>query len=310
MAARLAILCPGQGGQHPGMFDLALSDPPTAAACAGWGVEQASGLAPHALPHAAEALHDNRVAQPLVVAATLAMWHALRPALPTPALAAGYSIGELAAYGVAGALTPADTIALAAQRAALMDGCVAPERPQGMLAVSGIDEAALRACLPAGALYVAIETGAANFIVAGLRDALTTLRNALESRGMHATPLPVAVASHTPLMHAAAGNFGPLLEAAAWSEPQFTLLAGVSANPVRSRDEALQALTGQIEATLRWAACMDAIAEANVTVALELGPGAALSRMLRERHPHIDTRSASEFRTLDGLRAWLRRRLA
>ena len=77
--ARLAILCPGQGGQHPGMFDLALSDPATAAALAGWGVERAAGLAPPALPDSSEALHDNRVAQPLVVAATLAMKAAPMP---------------------------------------------------------------------------------------------------------------------------------------------------------------------------------------------------------------------------------------
>jgi [acyl-carrier-protein] S-malonyltransferase len=308
--ARLAILCPGQGGQHPGMFDLALSDPATAAALAGWGVEQAAGLAPQALPDSPEALHDNRVAQPLVVAATLAMWQALRADLPAPALVAGYSIGELAAYGVAGALAPADVVSLAAQRAALMDACVEANQPHGMLAVSGLEEGALQALLPAGALYIAIDTGEASFIVAGLRDALTGLAAACEQRGVHATWLPVKVASHTPLMRTAARKFQPLLAAAPWSEPAFPLLSGTSANPVYERSQALHALTDQIETRIRWSACMDAIAEAGVTVALELGPGAALSRMLRERHAHIEARSASEFRSLAGLTGWLRRRCA
>jgi [acyl-carrier-protein] S-malonyltransferase len=305
MAARLAILCPGQGGQHPGMFDLALSDPAAAAALAGWGVERAAGLAPQALPDSPAALHDNSIAQPLVVAATLAMWQALRADLPTPALVAGYSIGELAAYGVAGALAPADVVGLAAQRAALMDACVEPGRPHGMLAVSGLEEAALQALLPAGALHIAIDTGEASFIVAGLRDALTELEAGCEKRGVHATWLPVKVASHTPLMQAAARKFRPLLDAATWSEPAFPLLSGTSANPVYDRNQALHALTEQIEARIRWSACMDAIAEAGVTVALELGPGAALSRMLRERHPHVEARSASEFRSLAGLVGWL-----
>lgn len=308
MTARLAILCPGQGGQHPGMFDLALSDPATVAALAGWGVERAAGLAPQALPASPEALHDNRVAQPLVVAATLAMWQALRADLPTPALVAGYSIGELAAYGVAGALAPADVVGLAAQRACLMDACVAPNQPHGMLAVSGLEESALQALLPAGALHIAIDNGEASFIVAGLRHALAELAAACQQRGVQVTWLPVKVASHTPLMQAAAGKFRPLLDAAPWSEPAFPLLSGTSANPVYQRGQALQALTEQIGTRIRWSACMDAIAEAGVTVALELGPGAALSRMLRERHAHIEARSASEFRSLAGLTGWLRRR--
>lgn len=308
MAARLAILCPGQGGQHPGMFDLALSDPATAAALAGWDVERAAGLAPQALPAAPEALHDNRIAQPLVVAATLAMWQALRADLPTPALVAGYSVGELAAYGVAGALAPADVVSLAARRAALMDGCVAQDQPQGMLAVSGLDEAALRTLLPRGAAYPAIETGETNFIVAGLRNALTAVEAEVHKRGLHATRLPVTVASHTPLMHAAAEGFRPLLEAATWSEPAFPLMSGTSANGVQGRDQALHALTHQMETTIRWSACMDAIAEAGVTVALELGPGAALSRMLRERYPGIETRSVAEFKSLAGIKAWITRR--
>ncbi|MFL6718508.1 MAG: ACP S-malonyltransferase [Burkholderiaceae bacterium] len=308
MTARLAILCPGQGGQHPGMFDLALSDPAAAAALAGWGVERAAGLAPQALPASPEALHDNRVAQPLVVAATLAMWQALRTAVPTPTLVAGYSIGELAAYGVAGMLAPADVVGLAAQRAALMDACVEPDRPHGMLAVSGLAETALQALLPAGALHIAIDTGEASFIVAGLRDALTELEANCEIRGVHATRLPVKVASHTPLMQAAARKFRPLLDAATWSESAFPLLSGTSANPVDDRNRALHALTEQIDTRIRWTACMDAITEAGVTVALELGPGAALSRMLRERHAHVEARSASEFRSLAGLLGWLQRR--
>jgi [acyl-carrier-protein] S-malonyltransferase len=54
---------------------------------------------------------------------------------------------------------------------------------------------------------------------------------------------------------------------------------------------------------------MDACVERGVTVALELGPGAALSRMLRERHPQLQCRSLADFRSLAGALAWLRRQL-
>jgi [acyl-carrier-protein] S-malonyltransferase len=54
---------------------------------------------------------------------------------------------------------------------------------------------------------------------------------------------------------------------------------------------------------------MDTAAEAGITVALELGPGSALSRMLEARHPGIACRSAAEFRTVDGIAAWVGRQL-
>jgi [acyl-carrier-protein] S-malonyltransferase len=52
---------------------------------------------------------------------------------------------------------------------------------------------------------------------------------------------------------------------------------------------------------------MDAAVESGVTVALELGPGASLSRMLRTRHPDLPCRSVSEFRSIEGIVAWVER---
>ncbi|MGN2393561.1 hypothetical protein ACTFO6_18970, partial [Pelomicrobium sp. G1] len=60
-----------------------------------------------------EGLFQNRWAQPLICTATLAAWSVLEPRLPQPVAFAGYSLGELAAYGCAGALAPAEALRLA-----------------------------------------------------------------------------------------------------------------------------------------------------------------------------------------------------
>jgi [acyl-carrier-protein] S-malonyltransferase len=44
-------------------------------------------------------------------------------------------------------------------------------------------------------------------------------------------------------------------------------------------------------------------------VLLELGPGADLARMARDRLPDISARSIAEFRTLKGAVAWVMRHL-
>src|SRR5262245_49494814 len=109
MRNRLLILCPGQGGQHAAMFDLPRSDVRSAAMLDGLALSWDGDI------------FSNQRAQSLIVAAGLAMWEALRAHCPAPALVAGYSIGELTAYGVAGALDPSTAVALAQQRAQLMD---------------------------------------------------------------------------------------------------------------------------------------------------------------------------------------------
>jgi [acyl-carrier-protein] S-malonyltransferase len=58
---------------------------------------------------------------------------------------------------------------------------------------------------------------------------------------------------------------------------------------------------------VQWAACLDACVEAGVDVFLELGPGRALAEMAASAYPGVAARSVDEFKSLDGVRAWLAR---
>ena len=128
MTTRLAILCPGQGAQHAGMFDLARTDKQTATMLDAWHLDARLGTPlQHVLDHPT-LLFSNAMAQPLVVAATLAAWVAIRDLLPKPALVAGYSVGEVAAYAVAESISCEDAIRLAAVRAELTSACLCATR--------------------------------------------------------------------------------------------------------------------------------------------------------------------------------------
>jgi len=308
MAGRLAILCPGQGAQHPAMFDMARSDPAASELLEEWSADPALGATLQA--GLGDERFTNRIAQPAIVAATLAMWRALQATIATPALVAGYSIGELSAYGVAGALAPEDVIKLAVERARLMDACVTDDAAQGMVALSGMPSGTVDALLASTGFYPAIVTGDDALVAGGPAAQRDALASAAIAAGGHATVLPVAVASHTPLLTGAVAPFAVLLAHAQWRVPAFPVLSGITAEPVFDTAKALAELPRQIAEPIRWRECMDALSEAGVTVALELGPGAALARMLQSRNPNIACRSVTEFRSLDGIRAWVDRQLA
>jgi [acyl-carrier-protein] S-malonyltransferase len=310
MTMRLAILCPGQGSQSPGMFDLAAADEAAAARVEAW-LRDADGPVSQTslkelLAHPS-AMFDNRSAQPLVVAATLMAWTMLAGRLPRPAVVTGYSVGEISAYAVAGVLPLDRAVAIAAQRAAIMSEVASRGGEQGMAAVSGIAfHAALDLVTQAGC-EAAIDTPGA-LIAGGLRAKLDQLAALAPQAGASYKPLPITVASHTGLLAAAVDPLRSLLGAEA-AAPVLPLLAGVTGAAVHDGLEAATLLARQTANTIRWTDCLDAIAEARVDVALELGPGNALSRMLRERHPHIACRSVADFRSVKGIVAWVESQL-
>jgi [acyl-carrier-protein] S-malonyltransferase len=303
---RLAILCPGQGAQNPAMFDLASHDAATAARVEAWlrdaGGPVAQTPLPALLSHPS-AMFDNRCAQPLVVAATLAMWTMLASRLPPPALVAGYSVGEVSAYTVAGVLPLERAVAIASQRAAIMSEAASNGGTQGMAAVSGLAFQAAMDLVAQAGCEAAIDTPGV-LIAGGLRENLGQLALLAAQAGAGCKPLPIHIASHTGLLAGAVDPVRALLQAHA-AAPALPLLAGVTGAVVPDAAQAAELLALQTANMIRWTDCLDAIAEARIDVALELGPGNALSRMLRERHPGIACRSVADFRSVKGIVAWV-----
>lgn len=302
----LGILCSGQGGQGPGMLDPLQREPVAQAALD--RAATAMGRDLRALVAGPEAgMQDNAVAQPLLCAVQAATWAALRPHLPPLRAVAGYSLGEVSAYHVAGALDVDELIRLANGRAEAMDR--ADAEPGGLLAVRGLDRTRLEVVCRDCDADIAIENGADRFVVGGHRATLDALERVVLALGATVTPLPVTVASHTRLMAPAAAEFGPVLAASGLQAPPLPVLAGIDGTPVYTRERAIAALTRQMTETVAWADCLDGLVEMGCTVLLETGPGNALARMAAERHPELAVRSVSDFRSLSGAAAWVERQL-
>ena len=308
MRGTLAILCSGQGGQHAGMFDLvatsAEAEPVFAEAAAVLGLDPRQFLRDR--PH--EALFTDRVGQILCCTHAMAAWAALGDSRPTRATIAGYSVGELAAWGCAGALTMPATLKLAEQRAAAMDA-VSPE-DGGLAGVVGLRRSRLDAILDGHGATIAIVNGIDSFVIGGHNAALVAACRDAEAAGAtHTVMLRVAIPSHTPLLAEASPVFRRALADAAPRPPSrgFRLLSGIDGDAVLDVASGCDKLALQISTPIDWEACLEGCRSSGATRALELGPGNALSRMAASFFPEGHARSVADFRTLDGLRAWLAR---
>lgn len=296
----LALLCPGQGGQHAAMFARVQDDPraaPVLAAASAALGRDVQELAAHA------DRYQNRCAQPLVCAGALAHWRALEPRLPAPRLALGYSVGELAAHALAGSFDDATCLALAAERARLMDE--ASPADAGLLAVTGLRGMAIGQLCDRHGAAVAIVNGEDHYVLGGPSAALRVLAEAATVRGARAVPLPVSVPAHTPWLRAAAHAFAERLQAAAVRAPATPVLAGVDGLPVATGARVVATLAAQIAHTVRWHHVLAQAVERGARVFLELGPGRALARMTRDGFPGCEARAVEDFRTLEGVAEWV-----
>ena len=309
MSNRVAILCSGQAGQHAGMFDLALEDARVAQLLQAWPLEELCGHSLQKILSDDKLLFANPIAQPLVVAAILANWEAIKTLIPKPVVVAGYSIGELASWAVADALTAEDTIRLAALRAKLLQACIASDQPQVMLAISLSQTLTqmteIQPLLQEHGFYVAIDVAEDSVIAGGLLKQADELEVAISNAGGKVTRLPIEIASHTPWMQAAVQPFQQAVISSNIKTPLFPVLAGISGARLHDKVAAASSLSRQLAESIRWQAVMDGLDEAGVTMVIELGPGSALARMLKTRHPHIQCRSIEEFRSLVGLKKWV-----
>ena len=104
--------------------------------------------------------------------------------------------------------------------------------------------------------------------------------------------------------------FRSVLEASPLAAPRLPVLGGLDAKLVRSRQQAVDALSGQIAACLRWDRCMETLAENGIDTVIELGPGSDLCKLLDMEHPAIAARSLDAFADPRRSADWLAARLA
>ncbi|MGA0532945.1 ACP S-malonyltransferase [Hansschlegelia sp. KR7-227] len=303
----LAILCAGQGAQHPDMFERLAAEeaarPTLAEISLRTGLDVMSGR----IAAPPEALTENRVAQLLVVGHAVATFAALSANGIEASVCAGYSAGEIAAHACAGAFPEGRALAVVARRAACMDAACAGRPRQGMVAAIGLSVADAERLADETGVFVAIVNGPDHVVIGGAADDVERFAVEAELRARHVRRLGVRVASHTPLLAAAGPPFAEAIRASGWRPPVATVLAGIDGRALRSVEDAAHYLSIQLHDRLDWARCLASVLEYGATATLEIGSGRALTRMVEEAYPDVPARAFEDFRSAAGAAAWARR---
>ncbi len=273
---------------------------------ASWSTASGLDLTQLGTTASAEEITDTAVTQPLVVAATLLAHQELtrRGVLAdagTNVVAAGHSVGEIAAYAIAGVISADDAVALAATRGAEMAKACANE-PTGMSAVLGGDETEVLARLEALDLIAANRNAAGQIVAAGRLSALDKLAEDPPAKA-RVRALDVAGAFHTEFMASALDGYAAAVQNVATAEPTAVLLSNRDGKPVSSASDAREKLVAQLTRPVRWDLCTETLRQQNVTALVEFPPAGTLTAIAKRELRGTPTHAVKTPADLDSLTA-------
>ncbi|MCZ0727930.1 ACP S-malonyltransferase [Mycolicibacterium iranicum] len=304
----LAFLAPGQGSQTPGMLAEWLELPGAADRIASWSEISGLDLGRLGTTATAEEITDTAVTQPLVVAATLLAYEELakREVLSgdEEIVAAGHSVGEIAAYAIAGVISADEAVSLAATRGREMAKACALE-PTGMSALLGGDEAEVLARLEALDLVPANRNAVGQIVAAGAVAALEKLAEDPPARA-RVRPLATAGAFHTQYMAPALDEYTRVADRINPAEPSVTLLSNSDGRAVSSGADAVAKLVAQMVRPVRWDLCTESMKELGVTAIVEFPPAGTLTGIAKRELRGTPTHAVKSPADLDALAETLR----
>ena len=278
----LIFTAPGQGAQTPGFLSPWLELPGLADQLGAWSELAGRDLIRLGTAGSAEEITDTAVAQPLLVAAALAV----AGLIGQPDAAAGHSVGELAAGAIAGVMSAEDAIALTRVRGEAMAAACDAE-PTGMSAVLGGDESVVLAAIADAGLTPANVNTAGQIVAGGTLEQLAAFA-ASPPAGARLRPLRVAGAFHTSHMAPAVDALAAAAAGITVKDPAITLLSNRDGAVVTAGADWLDRIVSQVANPVRWDRCMATMSAIGVTALIELAPGGTLTGMAKRALPGVE----------------------
>jgi len=296
----IVLLCPGQGSQKPGFLNSWLENDSFKQNIEALSDTISLDLIKHGTLSDEETIRDTAIAQPLIVAASIATANLLNRT--SVAGVAGHSVGEVAASYISGVLTESEAISLVNIRAKAMADAAKATTGTGMAAILGGDEDLVLAKLKEFDLYPANFNGSGQIVAAGLTSKIQELVTN-PPQGSKVIQLSVAGAFHTSFMEPAVSKLSDFVSTLEPKDPSMKLWSNQRGQLVDSGKDFLDLLVGQVANSVRWDLCMKSMVDAGVTGVIELSPGGTLSGLAKRGMPGIDIVALKQPEDLEAAKA-------
>ena len=290
---KIAWVFPGQGSQSVGM-GVDLQDIPTAKAkfkiaedILGWSVlDICQGDE--------KTLARTLYTQPSLYVVESILVDLLAERVGLPQLVAGHSLGEYVALYAARVFDFESGLKLVKKRAELMDNAAGGK----MAALMKFDRSELAAVLAETPnVVLANDNSEGQVVISGTPEAVD--RVVAQVKAKRVTPLNVSGAFHSPMMQEASEQFLTVLERVSFEEAKVPLLSNVEPTPTTEGEVLKQRLAQQMTGSVRWREIMLQFSQAQITESVEVGPGKALSGLIKRTCREIELENVGTLEQLN-----------
>lgn len=197
----------------------------------------------------------------------------------------------------------ADAIKLVELRGRLMQKAV-PQGTGAMYAIIGLDnETIIKACQEAeqGEVVSAVNFNSpGQVVIAGQKDAVERAATACKEAGAkRALPLAVSVPSHCALMKPAADELAITLESLTFTAPNIPVINNVDVKREEDADKIRFALVRQLYSPVRWTESVEAMAQDQVELLVEMGPNKVLTGLTKRIVKTLDAVAVNDLASLE-----------
>lgn len=279
---KVALLLAGQGAQFPGMGKDLYENSSLARSIIDRVEELRPGTVTQLTDESFQGLNETKNTQICVYLMDYICGRLLLEGGVRPAYMAGFSLGELAALTLSGAMSLEDGVRLVMARGTYMQEC-AEKYPGGMAAVIRPDEDQIWQMAQEYGVYVANLSSAQQISVSGERDKIAAFEEALKEKNIRFVDVKVNGAFHTPYMNEAADKLRRVLDTIEFKKPSVTVFSNKDAAPYPVDSEGVRdMLQSQITHPVRFRATLENMRSEGADTFIECGPGHTLSGFVRK----------------------------
>ena len=296
----VAFLFPGQGSQAVGMgLELYQSSPAAKAVFDQVDEALEMPLSRIFFEGPEDELRKTINAQPSILTVSLACLKAMEEALgqermPKATLVAGHSLGEYTALVAAEVLSITDAARLVRERGRLMQ-YAAELSEGGMAAIMGMEDAALEEICRETNTEISNMNTPDQTVISGDKAAVEKAMELANDRGARRTvSLAVAGAFHSRLMEPAQEGLAKVVDRLTFNEPSVPIVANCTGLPLTTVEDIKHELTSGLCTCVRWKDSVEYMMQSGITTFYEIGPGRALSGMVKRINADAEITNVSD----------------